>query len=84
VYAFVPVTLPPEVVTATFTVPAAWAGVVAVSVVLLLTETRVAAVPPMVTLVAPVTKFAPVIVTVCPPDNGPAAGEILKNARAEV
>jgi hypothetical protein len=71
-------------VTATFTVPAAWAGVVAVSVVLLLTETLVAAVLPMVTLVAPVTKFVPVIVTVCPPDNGPAIGEILLKVGAAV
>jgi hypothetical protein len=60
-----------------FTVPAEPAGVVAVSVVLLPTETLVAAVPPIVTLVAPVTKFVPVIVTVCPPANGPDAGEIL-------
>jgi len=60
------------------------AGVTAVSVVLLLTETLVAAVPSMVTVVAPVTKFDPVIVTLVPPDEGPVAGEIVRNVGATV
>jgi hypothetical protein len=76
VYALVTVALPPVVVTTTFTVPAEPAGVVAVSEPLLLTETPVATVLPKVTLVAPVTKFVPVIVIVCPPANGPDAGEM--------
>jgi hypothetical protein len=70
--------------TTTFTAPTDPAGVIAVSEPLLLTETLVAAVPPKVTLVAPVTKFAPVIVTVCPPANGPDAGDMPKNVTAAV
>src|ERR1035441_5093136 len=56
--------------TATVTAPAAWAGVVAVMVVLFTTVTPVAAVPPNVT-VAPAAKFVPVIVTAVPPAGGP-------------
>ena len=44
--------------------------------VALTTVTLVAAVPPMVTLVAPV-KFVPVIVTLVPPEVVPELGEML-------
>jgi hypothetical protein len=67
--------VPAGVVTATSTVPAAWAGVVAVIEVALTTVTLVAATPPMVTDVAPV-KFVPVMVTAVPPTVGPVVGEI--------
>jgi hypothetical protein len=60
-------------VTVTVTAPAACAGVVAVMVVLFVTATFVAAVPPNVT-VAPETKFVPVIVTAVPPATGPLFG----------
>ena len=66
------VALPPAVVTATSTGPAACAGVV--------TEIEVAevaviapAVPPKVTVVA-LERFVPVIITPSPPDAGPLAG----------
>jgi hypothetical protein len=62
-------------VTVTFTVPAEWAGVSAVSFVL---ETRVtddAALVPNWT-VAPDTKLVPVSVTFCPPFVSPAVGLI--------
>ena len=62
-------------VTTTFTVPAASAGVVAVIDVLLTTVTPVAAVPPKLT-VAPAKKFVPVIVTPVPPAVGPVLGAI--------
>ena len=65
--------VPPGVVTKTLAVPTLPAGVVAVMDVALTTTTLVAAVPPMVTLVAPV-KLVPVIVTAAPPTNGPLAG----------
>ena len=55
------------------TAPAACAGVVAVSVVLLLTLTLVAAVPPKLT-VAPLTKFEPLMVTEVPPAVDPLLG----------
>ena len=58
------------------------AGVVAVIVVELLTE-NVAAVPPIVTPVAPV-KLAPVIVTLVPPVAGPLVGEILLTVGAVI
>src|SRR5262249_48557769 len=64
------------VVTRTFPAPAACAGVVAVSCVLLTNVTLVAAVPPNVT-VAPVTKFVPAIVTAVPPDVEPLFGVTL-------
>jgi hypothetical protein len=71
------------VVTTTFAKPAepagVDAGVVAVSEVLLLTEMLVAAVPSMVTVVAPVTKFVPEMVTLVIPDEGPVAGEMPPN-----
>jgi hypothetical protein len=63
----------PFTVTATVTEPAACAGVVAVIVVLFVTTTFVAAVPPNVT-VAPAAKFVPVIVTAVPPAVVPLFG----------
>jgi hypothetical protein len=65
---------PLVLVTTTSTVPAAWAGVVAVIDVLLATVTPVAAVPPKVT-VSPAAKFVPVMVTPVPPLVGPELGE---------
>ena len=64
----------PLTVTTTVTAPAACAGVVAVMVVLFVTTTFVAAVPPNVT-VAPATKLAPVIVTAVPPPVDPVFGK---------
>jgi hypothetical protein len=65
---------PPAVVTTTSTVPAAWAGVVAVIEVGPFTVKLVAAVPPKVTAVVPL-KLVPVIVTLVPPSVGPLFGE---------
>ena len=65
--------VPPAVVTATSAAPAACAGVVAVIVEALTTITLVAALPPMVTAVAPV-KLVPVIVTLVPPAVVPLFG----------
>jgi hypothetical protein len=65
--------VPLGVVTNMLTVPVLPAGVVAVIEVALTTVMTVAAVPPMVTAVAPV-KPVPVIVTDCPPANGPDDG----------
>ena len=62
-------------VTITLAVPALPAGVVAVIEVELTTFTAVAAVPPIVTAVAPV-RSVPVIVTDCPPASGPDNGLI--------
>ena len=62
-------------VTVTVTAPALPAGVVAVMLVLL-TTTLVAAVPPNVT-VAPAAKFVPVIVTAVPPAVDPLLGATL-------
>ena len=67
--------VPPGVVTNTLANPAVPAGVVAVMVVAFTTTTAVAAAPPVVTAVAPV-KPVPVIVTDCPPANGPSEGLI--------
>jgi hypothetical protein len=64
--------VPPEVVTVRFTVPEP-AGEVAVSEVIELSVTAVAAVAPKLT-VTPVTKFVPVTVTVVPPAAGPEVG----------
>jgi hypothetical protein len=50
--------------------------VTAVIVVLFVTATLVAAVPPNIT-VAPEAKFVPVIVTAVPPAVGPVLGETL-------
>jgi hypothetical protein len=68
---FVPVPL--DVVTATVTAPAAFAGTYAVIWVLLTTVKLVAAVPPNVTLVAPV-KPEPVMVVLVPPAVLPVDG----------
>ena len=62
-------------VTATFTAPAACAGAVAVMVVLFVTPTPVAGVPPKLT-VAPARKPVPVMVTGVPPAVVPDTGEI--------
>lgn len=66
----------PLTVTFTVTVPAAFAGVVAVICVLLVTTTFVAAAVPNVT-VAPDAKFVPLIVTAVPPAVVPLFGETL-------
>ena len=65
--------VPPAVVTRTLAVPALPAGMVAVIVVEFTGTTLVAAVPPIVTPVAPV-RFVPVIVTLVPPAVGPLPG----------
>ena len=65
--------VPPGVVTSTLAVPALPAGVVAVMVVAFTTTTAVAAVPPIVTAVAPVNQL-PMMVTDCPPASGPDVG----------
>src|SRR5690242_12351813 len=65
---------PPVLVTTTFTVPAACAGVVALIEVLLTTFTLVAAVPPKVT-VAPAAKLLPAMVTAVPPFVEPELGD---------
>ena len=65
--------VPPIVVTVMSTVPAAWAGEVAVMDVALLTVKLVAAVPPKLTALAPVNPV-PVIVTDVPPVDGPLSG----------
>ena len=70
------VTDPPDVGRTTSTAPAAFAGVVQVTVVALTTEIDVAAVPPKVTPLVPV-KFVPVIVTDVPPAVGPLEGLIV-------
>jgi hypothetical protein len=67
---------PSRFVTFTVTAPVPRAGVVAVRVVLLITFTLVAVVPPKVT-VAPAAKKVPVIVTVVPPIVDPEAGDTL-------
>ncbi len=70
------VPVPPGVVTATATAPAALPGaigVVALIWVALSTTTPVAATPPNVTAVAP-DKVVPVMVTAVPPAIGPALG----------
>jgi hypothetical protein len=64
----------PFTVTVTVTAPAVPAGVIAVIVVLFVTDTFVAAVPPNVT-VAPAAKFVPVIVTDVPPAVDPLFGD---------
>lgn len=67
--------LPARVVTTTLAAPAAPGAVVAVICVELLTVKLVAAVPPMLTAVAPV-KLVPVIVTLVPPVVKPLDGLI--------
>ena len=68
--------VPAAVVTKTLAVPAVPAGVVAVMLVELTTVTLVAALPPMVTAVAPV-KSVPVMVMLVPPEVEPLVGAIL-------
>src|SRR6185436_4066448 len=64
----------PGLVTVTPTVPAAWAGAVAVSWIELLKVTEAAATSPNLT-VAPLWKLVPVIVTEVPPLVKPCPGE---------
>ncbi len=66
-------TVPSGFVTVTVTAPGAWAGVVAVIVVLFTTVTFAAA-PPSKWTVAPATKPLPVIVTAVPPVGDPVCG----------
>ena len=66
--------MPPAVVTATLFAPAVPAGVSAVTLVAETTTTLVAATPLTVTLVAPATKFVPVIVISVPPRVEPLVG----------
>ena len=72
----VKVIVPPGVVTTMSTTPAAWAEMVAVRLVELVTLTLVAATPPMVTAVLPATKLVPVMVTDVPPEAPPKLGAI--------
>jgi hypothetical protein len=65
--------VPCVVVTETATVPATWAGVVAVTWVADVTWTPVAVVEPKVTAVVPV-RWVPVMVTLVPPVVGPEVG----------
>jgi hypothetical protein len=65
--------VPFAVVTVTSTVPALWAGDVAVIEVELLTANELAAVPPKLTAVTP-TKFVPVMVTLVAPAVVPPEG----------
>ena len=67
--------VPPAVVTSTLAVPALPAGVVQVIEVLELTDGEVHVLPPIETVVAPVTKFVPVMVMDVPPAVEPLAGE---------
>ena len=56
------------------TIPAEWAGLVAVSCVGLMIVTAVAAVPPNLTTVAPGMKSVPLMVTTVPPAGDPEPG----------
>ena len=67
------VAVPPAVVTATLCAPAVPVGVTAVMLVALTTTILVAALPPTVTLVAPV-KFVPLMVIEVPPNVVPELG----------
>jgi hypothetical protein len=71
------VPVPAEVVATTVTGPAAWAGVVAVQLIVVVHETLVAAVPPKVKVVPPTTKSLPAMVTGVPPAVGPLFGETM-------
>ena len=68
--------VPPAVVTKTLAVPAVLDGVTQVIEVAEITEGEVQATPLIVTVVAPVTKLVPVIVTLVPPAVGPEVGLI--------
>jgi hypothetical protein len=76
------VEVPAPVVTATRTVPAAFAGVVTEIDVALL-ETMVAEVPPNVTAEG-LARLVPVIITVVPPLVGPEVGLILVIVGADI
>ena len=67
------VAVPPGVVSDTATVPAAWAGATALTVVGPVTVKLLADVVPNLTAVTPV-RLVPVTVTVVPPVVGPAVG----------
>ena len=71
---------PSGLVTTTLTTPAVCAGVDTVMEVAVVAVT-VAAVPPKVTF-SPATKFAPVMVTVVPPEAVPDVGERLETVGA--
>ncbi len=71
------VALPPPVVTATSFKPTVPAGVHAEIMVGVRTTTLVAATPPTVTLVKPVTKLAPVMLILVDPKVEPVAGVTL-------
>ena len=62
----------------TKTTPAAWAGVTAVICEGLTTVRLVAAIPPKVTVVAPV-RFVPIITTFVSPVFGPDVGVMFEN-----
>jgi hypothetical protein len=68
--------VPPGVVTVMSTVPASFAGEVAVHEVVDEQLTLVPAVPPKLAVVPPTTKPVPVMVTPVPPTSGPALGDI--------
>jgi hypothetical protein len=68
--------LPVDVVTVTSTIPATWAGEVAMQVVIDEQLTAVPVLPPNATVVEPTSKSVPVMLTVVPPPSGPAVGEI--------
>ena len=68
------VVVPPGVVMVMSTVPGGWAGEVAVIDVVELTVTLAAACPAPKATVAPAMNPVPVIVTVVPPEIGPALG----------
>ena len=78
------VTVPPGVVTIMSTAPAAWAEIVAVRLVELVTLTLVAATPPMLTVVLPATKLVPAMVTDVPPEAPPKLGAIVRGAAEEL
>ena len=63
--------VPPAVITKTLAVPAVSDGVTQVIEVAEITDGEVQATPLIVTVVAPVTKLVPVIVTLVPPAVGP-------------
>ena len=76
--------VPLAVVTVVSTTPAGSAGAVAEQVVAELQLTAVPAVPPKATVVAPVTKPEPVMVTVVPPVAGPVVGVMAVTEGASV
>jgi len=74
--------VPPTVVTSTLADPALPAGVVQVIEVLELTDGEVHVLPPIETVVAPVTKFVPVMVMDVPPAVEPLVGETVATVGA--